>query len=208
MSGAIATLRAAYPREPLSQATTRMTSTGTIDARGGVSIPRLNLDAAYEAGAQLVLSGTGPSSAVAGTTSTYTLTVKNNGPLIATDVAVTDTLPALGGFVAASSSAACSASGDTVTCRASSPLAVNASTSFTIAVRWSGSGAVFDSATATSDQIDPLAGEAIVGIGVASTSNADTPLSAWSLVLLGLAMAVMLLAQTRSIRRLPGRAGA
>jgi uncharacterized repeat protein (TIGR01451 family) len=193
VSGAIATLRAAYPREPLAQATTRITSTGTIDSRGGISIPRLNLYAAYEAGARLLLSGSGPTSAVAGTTSTYMLTVKNNGPLIASDVAVTDILPALGTFVPASSSAACSASGTTVTCLLSSPLAVNASTSFTIAVHWNGSGAVFDSAKASSDQIDPLDGESIVGIGAAPPTNADTPLPPWSLALLGLAISATLL---------------
>jgi uncharacterized repeat protein (TIGR01451 family) len=188
VSGAIAALRAAYPKEPLAQATTRMTSTGTIDSRGGISIPRLNVYAAYEAGAQLVLSGSGPTSAVAGTTSTYTLTVKNNGPLIASDVTVTDSLPALGSFVAASSSASCSASGSTVTCLVSSPLAVNASASFTIAVHWSGSGAVYDSASAGSDQIDPLPGQSIVGIGVAPPASVDTPLPPWSLTLVGLVL--------------------
>jgi uncharacterized repeat protein (TIGR01451 family) len=207
VSGAIATLRAAYPKEPLSQATTRITSTGTVDSRGGIAIPRLNLYAAFEAGAQLVLSGSGPSAAVAGTTSTYTLTVKNTGPLIATDVRVTDNLPALGSFVAGSSSSACTASGGTVTCLVSS-LAVNASAAFTIAVRWSGSGAVYDSATATSDQIDPLASEASASVGVAPPGSVDTPLPPWSLALIGLAAAALLMRDPapitgRSLRQAP-----
>ncbi len=192
VSGAIAALRARYPKEPLSQATTRLTLTGTTDSRGSIAVPRINLLAAYDAGAQLVLTGSGPAIATPGTTSTYTLKVTNNGPLIATDVNVSDALPSLGTFVAGSSSSACSASGSTVNCLVSS-LAVGSSTSFTIGVRWGGSGAayaVYDTAAASADQIDPVPAEADVQIGTAPAT--DVPIPAWALGLAALILMEML----------------
>lgn len=201
VSGAFATLRAAYPREPLSQALTRLTLTGTDDTRGSNSIPRINMLAAFDAGAQLVLSGSGPSSATAGTVSTYTLTVKNTGPLIATDVTVSDVLPASATFLPSSSSSACSANSGTVTCQLPS-LAVNASAAFTIAVRWSATGAAYDSASASSDQIDPAPNLADVTFGTlpAETGYDNSPLPHWSLALMGAGLTLLLLRQSRVVR--------
>ena len=198
-SGAIATLRARYPKEPLSQALTRLTLTGTDDTRGSISIPRINMLAALDAGAQLVLTGSGPSTAAAGSTSTYTLTVTNTGPLIATDVNVSDALPTLATFLPSSSSSACSASGSTVTCQLAL-LAVNASASFTITVRWSGSGAVYDTASVSSDQVDPFPSQSSVAFGMAPPdySYDNTPLPPWSLALMGIGIALLLLHPSRA----------
>jgi uncharacterized repeat protein (TIGR01451 family) len=187
VAGVLAGLRGLYPREPLSQAVTRLTLTGVGDARSGITIPRIDAYAAASAGAQLQLSGSGPATATAGSSASYVLTVKNLGPLIATGVAVTDTLPALAVF---QSGPGCTAAGLLVSCTVAS-LAVGASTSFTITVRWSASGPVYDSATASAQQIDPNPASATVAFGTApaGAASADVPLPAWSLVLLGTALA-------------------
>ncbi|SPE23215.1 putative Subtilisin [Burkholderiales bacterium] len=193
VSGALAALRARYPKEPLSQALARLTSTGVADSRASIIVPRINLLAAFGEGAQLVLSGSGPASGTAGTNSTYTLTVTNTGPLIATDVNVVDTLPSLASFVTRSSSSACSASGQSVNCAAGT-LAVNANASFTITVHWSGSGEVYDSASASGDQIDPVPASASIAFGAApvDVSYDNSPLPPWSLALLGGAVVLLL----------------
>jgi uncharacterized repeat protein (TIGR01451 family) len=188
VSGVLAALRGLYPKEPLSQAVDRLTLTGTLDPRGAIAIPRINEYAAATAGAQLQLTGSGPSTATAGGTASYVLTVKNTGPLIATNVVVTDSLPALAVFV---SGPGCSAAGATVSCTIAS-LAVGASISFTINVRWSGSGAVYDSATASGDQIDPVPALATVAFGTPPGGGAvaaDVPLPPWSLLLLATVLA-------------------
>ena len=56
------------------------------------------------AGADLALSKTGSGSAIAGQTLTYTLTLLNHGPTTATNVVVTDPVPANTTFVAAAAS--------------------------------------------------------------------------------------------------------
>ncbi len=199
VAGALAILRAQYPKEPLSQAVTRLTLTGTTDTRGTVPAPRINVLEALDAGAQLVLSGSGPSNGTAGTNSTYTLTVKNTGPLIATDVSVVDTLPVQANYVAASSSSACSASGAAVNCTATT-LAVNASVTFTITVHWNSTAAVYDSAAASSDQIDPVPTMASIALGTAPSVNDDnSPLPSWSLALLGGGIALLLGRRAKAI---------
>jgi len=201
VSGAIATLRSRYPKEPLSQTLARLTFTGADDTRGSITIPRINMLAALDVGAQLMLSGSGPTNGTAGTTSTYTLTVKNAGPLIATEVTVSDVLPVSATFLPSSSSSACSASASNVTCQISS-LAVNASTSFTIAVRWSSSGAVYDSASASSDQIDPSPSMANVAFGTPPPDLAydNSPLPPWSIALMGAGVAMLLMRPSSAAR--------
>ncbi len=202
VAGVLAALRARYPREPLTQSVNRLTLTGNTDSRNGISIPRINEYAAANLGAQLQLSGSGPATATSGGTGSYVLTVKNTGPLIASDVVVTDTLPALAVFQSASG---CTATGAVVSCPIAS-LAVGASTSFTITVRWSGSGAVYDSAVAAADQADPNPAAAVLAFGVAPPATVDVPLPGWATGLL--AAALFLLAAARQRRRTGSAANA
>jgi uncharacterized repeat protein (TIGR01451 family) len=188
VAGSVAVLRGKYPRESLSQTQTRLASTGTIDSRSGFSVPRIDLLRALDLATALALTGSGPTTALAGTTSSYTLTVKNNGPLIATQVTVTDSLPSLAAFVSASSG--CSASGATVTCVVAS-LAAGASASFSITVQWTGSGPVYDIASVSADQINGTPSQSSVAFGTppADLAQADIPvLPVWAAALLAAAL--------------------
>jgi uncharacterized repeat protein (TIGR01451 family) len=203
VTGAVAVLRARYPAEPLSQTVLRLTSTGVADTDpgNGLTQARLNLLAAVNAGTAVALSGTGPASATAGGTGTYTITATNSGPLLATDLVLTDFLPA--GATLRSASGGCSAAGSVVTCRASS-LAANAHLSFTIQVNWnSTSGPVQDSVTLGLDQIDTTPAGAQLDIGapdIAGAADTDGPMPAWSYALLALGL---LAAATTARHRAP-----
>jgi LPXTG-site transpeptidase (sortase) family protein len=88
-----------------------------------------------------------------GSTLTYTVTVSNAGPSVATNVAVRDNLPAGVSFVNAS--AGCSQAAGVVTCTVSS-LAVGGSVSFNIAVTVNATGSYANTAqVSASDQFDP-----------------------------------------------------
>jgi uncharacterized repeat protein (TIGR01451 family) len=80
--------------------------------------------------ADLAITKTGPGTVIAGTTLTYSLHVTNNGPSNATNVVVTDTLPA--GTMFMTSSIPCT--GALLTCNIGN-MANGASTSFTITVK-------------------------------------------------------------------------
>lgn len=186
VSGSITGLRARYPNESLAQTLLRLTSSGTPDSLAGYSAPRIDLFRALSLGAALSLSGSGPSVATAGATATYTLTVTNNGPLAATSVVIKDSLPALAAFVSATGG--CSATGAIVTCPAGS-LAAGASASFTISVRWTGSGPVYDLASVSADQADPAPAGSSLAFGSAPEPSADVPvLPAWASAALAIAL--------------------
>jgi uncharacterized repeat protein (TIGR01451 family) len=88
-------LRARYPLESLDESLQRLQITGIrdTDAGNGLTLPRLNLLAATNQRTAISLGGSGPTSAVAGGNSTYTITVTNGGPLGATNVRLSDNLP-------------------------------------------------------------------------------------------------------------------
>ncbi|MEY2516301.1 MAG: hypothetical protein QOJ89_3659, partial [bacterium] len=83
---------------------------------------------------------------------TYTLQAFNDGPSAATNVTVTDTLPAGMGFVSAS--AGCANIAGTVTCDLGS-IADGSSTTVTITVKANGNGTQVNGATVSSDEPDP-----------------------------------------------------
>jgi uncharacterized repeat protein (TIGR01451 family) len=188
VSGSVAVLRARYPREPLSQTIQRLQITGVQDKDPGnnLTLPRLDLLAATNKGTAVSLSGSGPTSATSGATSTYTLTATNSGPLLATNVIVTDTLPSGAVFVSASSG--CTFASGTVTCTTAS-LGVGASATFTITVRWNFSGPVYNTASVTADQINSAApAQQTVAFGTPPDTSAEAPVPAWAYVLLGIGL--------------------
>ncbi|MEV3859285.1 DUF11 domain-containing protein [Streptomyces sp. NPDC050095] len=96
-----------------------------------------------------------------GGTVTYTLTTKNNGPSVAKNAKVTDTLPA--GLTFVSSKDGCTASGQSVTCGPVAQLAVGESKTWTFETRvdsgYTGDGRdLKNNAVIASDTKDPVSG--------------------------------------------------
>jgi uncharacterized repeat protein (TIGR01451 family) len=184
ISGAVAVLRARYPAEGLPETLQRLqlSDVKDTDSANGVATPRLDLLAAVNQGTAIALSGSGPTQAVAGNAGTYTVTATNNGPLTATHLVVTDTLPAGATFVSGSSG--CTASGSIVTCVLGS-LAAGGKASVTINVKWNASGPVYDSASVSSDQINSApAAEQTLAFGVPPGNVSDGPVPPWAYALL------------------------
>src|SRR6266851_4418904 len=100
-------LRARYPAEALSETLQRLqlSDVRDTDSANGITTPRLDLLAAVKQGTAISLSGSGPTQAVSGNSATYSIKVTDSGPLAATNVVVTDTLPA--GATLVSSSPGC-----------------------------------------------------------------------------------------------------
>jgi uncharacterized repeat protein (TIGR01451 family) len=176
VSGAVAVLRAAYPSEPLAETVARLTLSGVTDTdpANGQKTPRLNLDAAVELGASVTVATTGPATGTAGGTGTYTLNVANGGPLAATGLTLTALLPT-GATLASGSSAACSASGTTVTCTIGT-LAANGSDPLTLKIRYGSTGPVSIGTQLNLAENDPAQ---VAG---------DGPLPAWAIVALAAAL--------------------
>src|ERR1700736_1026616 len=184
ISGAVAVLRASYPTEALSQTLQRLqlSDVRDTDSANGTTTPRLNLLAAVKQGTALSLSGTGPTQAVSGGTANYSITITNSGPLTATNVVVTDVLPAGATFVSASSG--CTLVSSTVRCVLGT-LANGAHPTITINVKWTMSGAVYDRASVSSDQINSApAAQQTVAFGVPPANVSDGPVPPWAYVLL------------------------
>src|ERR1700722_9231001 len=189
VSGAVAVLRARYPAESLAETLQRLqlSDIRDTDPANGLTTPRLDLLAALNQGTGLALSGSGPTQATSGGTATYSLTVTDSGPLAATDVVVTDTLPA--GATLVSKSAGCTLSGSTVTCVLGS-LAAGGHGTVTLNVKWTVSGAVYDSASVSSDQVNTASAAAqTLAFGVSSSGNStDGPIPPWTYGLLAISM--------------------
>lgn len=185
VSGSVAVLRARYPAESLTETLRRLQVSGVsdTDSANGLTTPRINLLAAVNQGTALALSGSGPTTATSGGTSTYSITVTNSGPLDATTVKVTDALPA--GAVFMSASSGCTFTSPDVICTLGT-LAANASVTITITVTWNTSGAVYDLATLAADQAN-TSSQPTLSFGVSPTVG-DAPLPLWAYALLGLAL--------------------
>lgn len=136
------------------------------------------------------VTSTGPY--VIGSNITYQLTVTNHGPSGATDVVVTDPIPA--GTVFVSASPGCTASATTITCTEAT-LANGASESFAITLLATAPGDVANSASVDSAEDDPVAGNSsdtapVVTVGAAAAA-ADIPTaSEWGLLLMGTMLAM------------------
>jgi uncharacterized repeat protein (TIGR01451 family) len=190
VSGAVAVLRARYPAESLAETLQRLqlSDIRDTDSANGLTTPRLDLLAAVNQGTMLALSGNGPTQATLGGTATYSITVTDSGPLAATDVVVTDTLPA--GAVLLTSPAGCTSSGSTVTCALGS-LAVGGKDTVVLQVKWHVSGAVYDSASVRSDQINTASAAAqtlAFGTAPPSGNSTDGPIPPWTYALLGISL--------------------
>jgi uncharacterized repeat protein (TIGR01451 family) len=188
VSGAIAVLRARYPAESLSQTLQRLqlSDVRDTDSANGVSTPRLDLLAALKQGTAMALSGTGPTQSVAGNSATFALVVSNNGPLSATGVVLTDTLPAAATFVSASPG--CTLTGTVVRC-AVGALASGAHANVTINVTWMSSGPVYDTASVSGDQINSAPGaQQVLSFGIPPGNSSDGPLPPWSYAFLALSL--------------------
>ena len=184
VSGAVAVLRARYPAESTAQTVARLRTSPIQDTDGSVTTPRLDLYSALSAGTAVALTGTGPTQATNGAMATYTLTISNAGPLTATNVVVTNQLP--DGAAVLSVSGGCSVASAVVTCSTAS-LAAGAALSFSISVRWSVTGPVYDSASVILDQVniaDVALRQVAIGSVDAGPAIVDAPLPPWSYLLL------------------------
>jgi uncharacterized repeat protein (TIGR01451 family) len=109
-----------------------------------------------EADLRIIKSGSTPT-VVAGTSFSYNLSVRNNGPSDASGITVSDTLPAGLSFRSSGSSSGCSASGQLVTCSISS-LTADHTVGLTIVVDVAASlsaGTVSNTASVSGSQTDP-----------------------------------------------------
>lgn len=133
------------------------------------------------------VAGSGPFTV--GNNITYNLTVSNAGPDAATDIVITDTLPA--GVTFVSASAGCTHAAGVVTCTIAS-LASGANTTRTIIVRADQTGTLINNAVVTAATTDSTpagnAATAPVTVGPAVSGVAVPTASEWGL----LAMSVML----------------
>lgn len=118
VSGAIAVLSRAFPAETPDQLTTRLVNFGSpvVDARNGLTVPRLDLFAALDFQADLSLSTSiAPDPLVFNEQADVTLTVENLGPDPAVHVELTSALPDGSDFISASPE--CSLQGRDVICQ-------------------------------------------------------------------------------------------
>lgn len=107
-------------------------------------------------GADVAITKTGSASPViVGQTLTYTITASNHGPVDATGVTVTDTLPAGVTFVSAVPSAGSCGGTSTITCNVGA-LANGNTATITIAVTPSSAGSVTNTASISANQFDAV----------------------------------------------------
>jgi uncharacterized repeat protein (TIGR01451 family) len=153
------------------------------------------------AAANLSSSISGPTSASAGATVSYLLSVKNSGPQTATNVGLTLSIPA--GASIASVPAGCTSGGTTVTCSVATVAnGATASWSVQLTINASGAGLTLSSSV-TSDVPDPSAATSastlIIQPSVQSANNGDVPLPTWAVALLAIGLTGTL-AKTSRVR--------
>ena len=117
----------------------------------------------------LVIVKTAPPSATAGQGLNYAITVTNNGPISATNVVVTDALPAGTSFVNANASQGTCSGSSTVTC-ALGTIANGGSASVSISATATATGTITNTASVSATEPDPTPGD--------DSSSASTAVSA------------------------------
>ncbi|MDP1680236.1 MAG: IPTL-CTERM sorting domain-containing protein [Burkholderiales bacterium] len=135
-----------------------------------------------------VASSAAPEPVTIDTDLTYTLSVSNNGPQTATNVVLSDTLPAGALFISATTG--CTHSAGVVTC-ALGTLANGASSLVNIVIRLSNAGTAINNASVASDLPDPNSANntdsdtTTVVVAVAAADDGDIPtLPEWGAILM------------------------
>ncbi|HET9579460.1 MAG TPA: hypothetical protein VFP44_16635 [Usitatibacter sp.] len=139
---------------------------GTIYAAGNGSgvLALARFGDQVSAGADVgVTQAASPNPGTAGQNLTFTITASNAGPAAATNVVVTDTLPAGVAFVSAS--AGCSNASGKVTCSVGS-LAAGASAQLTIVVQPSSGGTITNDVSISAAETDPAAANNATSVSV------------------------------------------
>jgi uncharacterized repeat protein (TIGR01451 family) len=129
----------------------------------GATIPSYGMVAVGQtcpaSGADLgITNSDSPDPAQAGQQLTYTLGVSNNGPLSATNVTVTDSLPSQVSFASyTSTQGTCNQASGTVTCSVGTlPLGNSTAITLTVNVNPGSSGSISNTASVSSDTSDPV----------------------------------------------------
>ena len=198
ISGSIAVLRARYPAETFAEILRRLQVSGVTDTdtANGRATPRVNLQAAVDQSTSVAVSGSGPTTSVAGQVGTYTITITNNGPLDATGVSLSDALPASSTFKSASSG--CTLVGGTVVCSIGT-LAAGGTITLTFSVNWTATGATYDAASVKIDQTNSSSQSTVqFGAPPPPVISADGPLPLWAY---GLLAAILMGFGSRTARR-------
>lgn len=177
-------------------------SSATSDPDSGDASVSSNAVALAPASADLsIIKSTNASTVVSGTTLTYTISVTNDGPSDATNVHVTDTLPAEVELVSANpSQGTCDA---TIDC-ALGTLTSGASATITLQVRAiAASGTIANSASVSAAETDPVTGDndstaPSVTITAAPQAVTDIPtLSEWALIALAMMLGMLAVVKAR-----------
>jgi uncharacterized repeat protein (TIGR01451 family) len=135
---------------------TRKSLTGSASAKAAEGGPsnKASITTPVNARSDLALESSSPASAVAGTSTTYTLTLRNDGPSDATRILVTDNLPPE--MVFATGSPGCSNQGSRVTCTIDRLKAHSSTTrSITVNVKPTASGPLSHVASVSAVEPDP-----------------------------------------------------
>jgi uncharacterized repeat protein (TIGR01451 family)/CSLREA domain-containing protein len=176
------------PNETFFVNLTNPTNAGIIKSQGLGTIVNDDVIAT----ADLSIVKTGAASAAANTNVTYTITATNNGPNGATNVKVTDVLPAGTTFVSAQPSQGSCIGTTTVTCTLG---ALNNGSSGTVSLTIkmpASSGPISNTATVTATENDPVpannSSSAPTNVTGGASPSGVPAMSGWMLLLLGAAL--------------------
>ncbi|MGB9149365.1 MAG: hypothetical protein WCB36_03880, partial [Burkholderiales bacterium] len=155
------------------------TSLATTTGQGANAAPdSASGTTTINASADVVSSKTGPATVNAGGNLTYTITVLNNGPSAAANVAVTDNLPAGVTFVSATGSGSYNAGPNSVTWPLIASLANGASQSYSVVVTAPASGGpLLNRVSSTSATSDPTPANNDGSAAAAQVSTSITPIA-------------------------------